>query len=160
MTLYTVHIPPHAVGQERDKHVDTVFVPDASSLMALIFPFIWLIWYRLWWAAAFYVLLTIALFVLMIGDFGLLAAAMTIFPGVFLFLEGQELRRKKLARNGWKMLATVEDQDLASAEYRYFYSAVEDQKAPLVERPEKTVPTKPYLSTDTEIEFPGGLGHG
>lgn len=160
MTLYTVHIPPHAVGQERDKHADTVFVPDASSLMALVFPFFWLIWFRLWWAATFYVLLTVALLILMIGNFGLLAAAMTIFPGVFLFLEGQELRRKKLARNGWKMLATVEDQDLASAEYRYFYSALEEGQVHQTPNSKTPVPAKPYISTDTEIEFPGGLGHG
>ena len=160
MTLFTVHIPPHAVGQERDYHEDTVFVPDASSLMALVFPFFWLIWYRLWWATVFYALLTIALSILMTGELGLLAAAMTVFPGLFLLLEGQELRRKKLARHGWKMLTTVEDQDLASAEYRYFYSALEQQQKSNTAKPEKITAAKPYRSPDTEIEFPGGLGIG
>lgn len=160
MTLFTVHILPHAVGQERDHHVETVFIPDASSLMALVFPFFWLIWYRLWWASLFYVLITIALSILMTGELGLLAAAMTIFPGLFLFLEGQELRRKKLTRHGWKMVDTVEEQNLASAEYRYFYSAFEQQQAHPIAIPEKTAPTKPYISPETEIEFPGGLGIG
>jgi len=160
VTVFTVHTPPHAVGQEYDQHVDTVFIPDASSLMALVFPFFWLIWYRLWWAATFYALLTIALLILMIGELGLLAAAMTIFPGLFLFLEGQELRRKKLARHGWKMVDTVEDQDQASAEYRYFYTALEQQQAHPLAKLEKTPAVKPYRSPETEIEFPGGLGIG
>ena len=160
MTLFTVHIPPHAIGQEHDQHVETVFIPDASSVMALIFPFFWLIWYRLWWASLFYALLTIALLFLMTGELGLLAAAMTIFPGLFLFLEGQELRRKKLTRHGWKMVGTVEDQNLASAEYRYFYSALEERQVHPVAKPEKTLTAKPYISPDSEIEFPGGLGIG
>ena len=104
--------------------------------------------------------LQLPLSILMVGELGLLAAAMTIFPGLFLFLEGQELRRKKLSRHGWKMVTTVEDQDLASAEYRYFYSAMEKkQNRPLL-NPEKTAPAKPFRPPDTEIEFPGGLGLG
>ncbi len=160
MTLYTVHIPPYAVGQERDHHEDTVFIPDASSLMALVFPFLWLIWYRLWWASLFYALLTIALSILMLGELGLLAAAMTIFPGLFLFLEGQELRRKKLTRHGWKMVDTVEDQDLASAEYRYFYTALEQPRVRPEAKLDKTAPARSYRPPETEIEFPGGLGIG
>ncbi len=160
MTVFTVHIPPQAIGRERDQHVDTVFIQDASSLMVLVFPFFWLIWYRLWWASLFYVLLTVAISVLMAGELGLLAAAMTIFPGLFLFLEGQELRRKKLARHGWKMVDTVEDQDMASAEYRYFSSVLEEQKARKPAEPVQAFPVKPFRPQDTEIEFPGGLGLG
>ena len=160
MTLYTVHIPPYAVGQEHDQHVDTVLIPDASSVMALFFPFFWLIWYRLWWASLFYALLTIALSILVTGELGLLAAAMTIFPGLFMFLEGQELRRKKLARHGWKMVDTVEDQNQASAEYRYFYTALEQQRVRPEAKPDKTAPARSYRLPETEIEFPGGLGIG
>jgi hypothetical protein len=160
VTVFTVHIPPHAVGQEQDQHVDTVFIPDASSLMALIFPFVWLIWHRLWWAFLFYVLLMVALFVLMIGDFSLLASAITFIPGLFLYLEGQELRRKKLARQGWKMMGTVEGQDMASAEYRYFHEALENQKKQSFAKQTKPLSVKPFSSQDTEIEFPGGLGIG
>jgi hypothetical protein len=160
VTLYTVHIPPHAAGQDRDQHVETVFIPDATSLMALVFPFFWLIWYRLWWAATFYALLTIFLVILMTGELGLLAVAMTIFPRFFLLLEGQELRRTKLARHGWKMVDTVEDQDLASAEYRYFYTALEQQQARPEVKSNKTTPARSYRPPETEIEFPGGLGTG
>lgn len=160
MTLFTVHIPQHAVGQEHDQHVETVFIPDTSSFMALVFPFFWLIWCRLWWASLFYALITIALSILMTGELGLLAAAMTIFPGLFLFLEGQELRRKKLTRHGWIMVDTVEEQNLASAEYRYFYSALEQRQKSDAAKSRINTVAKPYRSPDTEIEFPGGLGIG
>ncbi len=160
MTIYTVYIPPQTSENAGNQHLDAVLIPDAPSLMALILPLFWLLWHRLWWPVLFYVLLTITFLLLLPTSLNVIAAFLTIFPGVFLFLEGQELRRKKLERRGWTLAATIEEQDVGAAEYRYFHSVLETQKSTFTPgfthapSSEKTA-QKPFAPVDTGIEFPG-----
>lgn len=160
MTIFTVHVPPQALGDARDQHIKTVLIPESPSLLALIFPLLWLIWYRLWWAVLFYVLISIVFAILFTTNIGIIASVLTFFPGLFLFLEGQQLRRNSLERRGWKLVETVEDDDLESAEYRYFYSVLEDRKNPKTGALTQTTAAKPSRVMDSEIEFPGSLGLG
>ena len=157
MTIYTVYSPPITTGSTGDQHDKTVLIPDASALLALIFPFLWLIWHRLWWASLFYGLLSLLFIILLPTELSMIIIVLTVIPGLFLFLEGHELRRKMLERRGWKMVAVIEDQDIASAEYRYFYSVLNaqpDEELVNSEIPKWSI-TKKFIPIDSGIEFPG-----
>ncbi len=122
MTLYTVHEPSAGFKDDMDRYVQTSFIPEAKSLIALALPLPWLLWNRMWWAALFYLLITAILSLALATDLATLAFLLTAIPGIFLFLEGNELRRKDLMRDGWTFVCTVEGDDQQSAELRYFHS--------------------------------------
>jgi hypothetical protein len=152
MTVFTVYTPPKT--GDRVPHEEAVFIPDAKALLALVFPFIWLLWHRLWWAVLFYALLSIILTMTLTLEIGLLASFLTFVPGFYLFLEGNELRRKALERRGWGFGGVIEGEDQEEAEIRHFNSihnaAIE---------PEKTVtlkPRKPALVVDPGINLFAG----
>ncbi len=159
MTIYTVYIPPQTSDNAGNQHLEAVLIPDAPSFMALVLPFFWLIWHRLWWPVLFYALLTITFLLLLPTSLNVIVAGLTILPGFYLFLEGQELRRKKLERGGWTLAATIEEQDMNAAEYRYFHSVLESQKPSLTpgftQAPSSGTAQKPFAPVDSGIEFPG-----
>ncbi len=120
MTVFTVYTPPNT--EDRMRIEEAVFIPDTKSMVALIIPLAWLLWYRLWWAALFYALISIVLLAAVVTDIGLVALLLSFIPGLFLFLEGHELRRKALQRRGWKYQCITEGEDRDEAEIRYYYS--------------------------------------
>jgi hypothetical protein len=134
MTVFTVHTPPITGNNNNIRVEDAVFVPEQKTLMALVFPFFWLLWQRLWWAVVFYLLVSVILSMLLLANIGLAAFLLTIIPGLFLYLEGQELRRKALHRKGWKYLGVVEGSTRSEAEIRFFHQ---------VQQPTGTGSTKP-----------------
>jgi len=144
-------------GSTGDQHDRTVLIPDAPALLALVFPLFWLLWYRLWWASLFYGLLSLIFMILLPSKLSLMVIVLTVIPGLFLFLEGQELRRKMLERRGWKLVATIEDQDISSAEYRYFYSVINARSTDQLANYDisKRSLTKKFIPIDSGIEFPG-----
>lgn len=150
MTVFTVYVPPSTDGNVR--HENAILVPESKTLLALFAPFLWLLWYRLWWAALFYALVSIALFAALTTNFGLVALLLTFVPGLFLFLEGHELRRKALERQGWKFVGIVEGEDRVEAEIRYFsniqQSAGEQKKKPafIKLKPNPAFPVDPGIN--------------
>ena len=122
MTTYTVHLPPQggASGElERAR-----FVPERSSLLALVVPIVWLLWHRLWYALAVYLLIGGIASVLaswtQSPPIGLLAT----LPGLYLFLEGRQLLRGRLERQGWRFAGVVEADNAEEADLRYFSDRV------------------------------------
>jgi Protein of unknown function (DUF2628) len=113
MAIYTVHLPPDG---DADK---ARFLREGGNILALIVPAIWLIWQRLWLWLLLYIALSIA-----IGLAGRLAGSGALFlgilPGLYLFLEGNELVRARLERVGWNLAGVVEASNRADAELRFF----------------------------------------
>ncbi len=120
MTTYLVLAPPAKGDDVHAPVADAVFVPEARALWALVLPLPWLLWNRLWWAAIFYVLVSIILAMTLTLEPGILALLLTFLPGFFLYLEGHELRHKRLERRGWKLTGIVRGDDRVEAEIRFF----------------------------------------
>ncbi len=120
MATYSVLAPPNGSGLSLEAGAE--FIPDTKALMALALPLLWLLWHRMWWASLFYVLISMIFALVLTTGFATLALLMTAIPGLFLFLEGNELRRKALIRKNWTLVAVIEGDNLESAEARFFYS--------------------------------------
>ena len=120
MAIYTVLEPPATSGLLLEAGAE--FIPDTKALLALALPLPWLLWHRMWWGVVFYLLVSTIFAIALTTEFAILVLATTFIPGLFLFLEGNELRRKALLRRNWKEIAVVEGDTLESAETRFFYA--------------------------------------
>ncbi len=121
MSIFTVHLPPESLvtGNERREHA--VLIAETNPLSALIFPLLWLLWHRLWWAAVFYLLIWVSLVMVLDTGYGMMVTLITFVPGIFVFLEGNQLRRGRLQRKGWSLDGVIEGENRDCAEIRYFH---------------------------------------
>jgi Protein of unknown function (DUF2628) len=141
MATYLVLTPPGA-AQKAER---TLLVRDGFSLVAFLFPTLWLIFHRLW-------LFAVAAFLLqgiggeLVRRDGLWPAGVAILFGVSLLagLEGRNLHAGRLAAKGWSEDGVLVAGRLAEAEDVYFADAAggdEQSMAPV----EWTVPAGPKM---------------
>lgn len=126
MASYVVLTPPDSAFPDDE----TVLIRDGFSWLALIIPLLWLLWYRLWFAAALLLLLTIAI-ALAAGQFPAYSLALTassFLVSTFVGLEGNGWRIAKKERQGWTLRSVVEAENHATAEEIWFDS-IERQAA-------------------------------
>ncbi len=102
--IYTVQIPPN----ESTRSEAAIFIPEGSAPWALLAPPIWLAIKRLWWPLVFYMIVLFALFVALTTPFALWVLAISGIPGIYLLVEGHELVRRKLERQGWQLVDVIE----------------------------------------------------
>ena len=124
MAVYTVYLPPDGNAEEAR------FVSDRHSLLALAFPGFWLLFNRLWYAFALYLLLGAAIAVIAWAAGNLPASLLSMLPGLFLFLHGGELRAGRLERLGWRETALVSADDREEAELLFFGAPRSGKEAP------------------------------
>ncbi|MFN3230738.1 MAG: DUF2628 domain-containing protein [Alphaproteobacteria bacterium] len=113
--IYTVHEKGGLEGQVE-------FVPEGFSILALIFSFLWLFWYRLWLPGLVVLALSVALIAApdalglsqMTG--GLLRSVLAIAVALFAF----DLRRAGLEARGFQEVGVTTGSSLEEAELRYF----------------------------------------
>ncbi len=110
--IYTVHTTQPLTGLDPAQQVrmglDLVAIPERASPLALFAPPLWLAWHRLWFAVICYGLTIITLATLLATPYWMAAAAVMGLPGLYLWLEGHQLRRARLERQGYVMSAVVE----------------------------------------------------
>lgn len=114
MASFTVHLPP-------DGEIEHArFIREGVNIFALIIPFLWLIWNRLWLELAAYIaiLATILVWAVLGGE--KLAPILSALPALYLFLEGNQLVRARLERAGWMQEAVVDAATVAEAEITYY----------------------------------------
>ncbi|TNF64650.1 MAG: DUF2628 domain-containing protein, partial [Rhodobacteraceae bacterium] len=106
-----------------------IFVKDGFSWPAFLIPFFWLIWHRLWWGLAGYVIAVAGL-----AGIGYLAGfpdglgtSLGLLLNVYLGLEGNNLRRKALARRGYQEVADVVAGDSEEAAWRFLANRMQHQ---------------------------------
>src|SRR6185503_16111740 len=92
MKIFTAHRPPQASQEE------AVFIKEGFSWPAFFFPVIWLVLKRLWFSLIIYLL------------------ALNLLLG----MEGNERRRRALARRGFIEEGPFVGEDLQEAELKYF----------------------------------------
>lgn len=129
-------------------------VEDKKSILALIFPIIWLVWNRLWFWLALYILLSIFFFLLTSMQVPIIVSLLSFIPGLFLFLEGSSLIVGKLERQGWQFAGVVDAADVEIAEYKFLASnfidengqenidlSIDSSAEPIISVDEKSNPT-------------------
>jgi Protein of unknown function (DUF2628) len=170
MTIFTVHLPNSAPDPHYDQTVAThadnstlaraVFIPEGFSRGAFIFGPFWLLSRRLWLAFLVWVVLIIALAVL--ASFLTAGAAFWIFVAIeFLFgLEGNNLRRRKLERRGYRCVEIVAGAPQDGAERAFFSRWMGPEVAavapPLLNRVQP--PSDPHSEILGHFPLPGGRG--
>jgi hypothetical protein len=117
MKIFTAHRPPQA-SQE-----DAVFIKEGFSWPAFFFPVIWLVVKRLWLPLILYLLVVALVFALAarlsLSDTFVLIAALGL--NLLLGMEGNERRRRAMARRGFIEEGPFVGKDVQEAELKYFH---------------------------------------
>lgn len=117
-------------------------VPERTSIWALAFPALWLAWHRLWIALAAYLIASAFLFALLTTPYWTIGIALGGLTGLYVWLEGAQLRRGALERRGFTTLDLVEAPDAETAIMRGI--SVRTPIEPLSDR----VPMRPRAQPD------------
>ncbi len=117
MASYLVLNPPGTTGKdERAK-----FIRDGFSLFGLLFPLIYLLWHRLWLAAVtLFAAILAAEIVGSLFDLGIVGLVLDGMAGLYIGLEGGNLKASVLKSSGWSEQAVISAENLDDAEALYF----------------------------------------
>jgi hypothetical protein len=118
MAVFTAYLPPDGNAG------DARFVADRPSLLALILPPVFLVWHRLWWPLALYVLATVFLMVIGATVSEGLSAALGLLPGLYLCIQGRDIVRNDLLARGWRESAAIAAGSATEAELRFYHGDV------------------------------------
>jgi len=117
MRIYTVHELP---GAPLDG-AGIVLVKEGFSFPALVFSWAWLLWHRLWIAAALWIALLVAVSLIAQSLFGAQGAAIcSLALQLMLGFEANDIRRWTLERNGYRMAGLAGGGNLEEAELAFF----------------------------------------
>lgn len=121
MLTYTAHRKAELLLDD-DAGKNVVFVKDGFSWPAFFIPFVWMIWHRLWLALAAYIVVVACLSGIgyLSGFPDGLATMLGLLVNVFFGLEGNNLRRRALARRGFHEVTDIVASDREEAAWRYF----------------------------------------
>jgi hypothetical protein len=151
MRLWTVYEPrnPASAVERADK---TIFVKDGFSWPGLLFALPWLLIHRLWLGTLIYLLITAAgalagTFLPLTEDAGFVLG---LLGSLYVGFEGNDLRRRKLAGQGFVQAGSVIADDRTEAEHIFFT----ERGAPDV----AAAPPKPPRAPATAMNH--GVNHG
>ncbi|SFB54709.1 Protein of unknown function [Rhizobium sp. NFR07] len=129
MRSYLVLTPPGGPDKE---HRSTLILPDGFSWAALLFPWIWLIWHRLWIVGILVFLVQgAAIALLAVPGFALAGALLGLATSLLVALEGRNHYGNSLIRRGWVLERVISAPDLRAAEDIYFSSLPKPAQQPL-----------------------------
>lgn len=133
MASYMVMEPPL-----RDRAEKAVLVRDGFHVVALLVPFVWFAFHRMWREAA--IALGVGVLLSAAGSLAGLGAAsgwLSVLVGIYVGLEGAALRIASLKRADWMEWGVVEAQNATDAEIRYLNERDEtaEPEAPRVMAP-------------------------
>lgn len=122
MSIYEVYMPEseaHGNSITGRGLVQARFLAERASIVALIVPGIWLIWHRLWWALAGYILFAVAIAGLGATQWATATVAFTLLPGIYFLLEGPNWIADKWQREGYALAGLVEADNRQDAELKW-----------------------------------------
>ena len=133
--LWTMHLSRLAAVHPRDPAGTTFFdtlraVPEAPAKWALIAPPFWLGYHRLWGSLAVYLLVVAGFLTLAATQFFVVGILLAFMPGLYLMLEGNQLRRARLAIEGFDTVGVIEAPDEETAVRRFLAEWTEAHGAP------------------------------
>ena len=162
MPTFTVHQPPPKPGETTSTPERFLFLRDGFHFWAFVLAPFWLLRYQLWVGFAVYLAGSTVIGVVL----GVVRAPLAVqwLAGVLVALligfEGATIRRRKLARRGWKMLGFVVGDNTEMAECRFFAEWVKragtpPPSAPLITpEPVYAKPRRPPSPSDVIGLFP------
>lgn len=122
VVTYTVHERGGASGTLAERADAIAFVKEGFAWLALFFPLLWLLYYRMWIVLAGFVGI-IAVMETGLTATGLVdgvAAWATILLTLVFAVQANDLRRWSLARKGYRLFGPVTGPSLAACEARFF----------------------------------------
>ena len=118
MKVYTVHTHPG----DADPMENAILIREGFNFWAFLLSGLWALYHRLW--LGFFGLVAVSLlcsFAVMIFDGGPeMDFALALVTGIGFGLIANDLRRRKLAAQGWKMTDIVAGKNESDAEHRCF----------------------------------------
>ena len=139
--IYTIHmnntdVAPVDDGVEDGRFDSVVAIPESTAKWAIVFPPLWLAWHKLWWPLVVYLLIGLLASAAFVAFQSLAILLLAGLPGMYLFLEGHQLRRYGLETRGYKLIDVVEASDETAAINRFVANWEEPARAP-----RKPIPT-------------------
>ncbi len=118
MQVYTVHIHPG----DADPMENAILIREGFNFWAFLLSGLWALYHRLWlgFFAIVAVSLASGLLVRLFNGGPEMDFALALLTGIGFGLIGNDLRRRKLAAKGWKMVDIVAGKTYSDAEYRCF----------------------------------------
>ncbi len=118
MRHYTVHLRRHGLDPDRD----LVLVKEGFSWPAFLFSMLWALWHRLWLSAFVFLALGAGLDSTLsaLGAGDAARAVLTLAYMVLIGYSANDLRRRGLARRGYRPLGLVTGTSRDAAEQRLF----------------------------------------
>ncbi len=120
MAIFSAYLPPNVSGDVALTRFE--LVPDGKAVLALLFPLVWLVMKRLWLASLVFMAIVGLLLLLAAWQPGLPVMYLAALPGLYLFLDGNELVRQRLERNGWRYAGVVDAENRRDAEVKFIAS--------------------------------------
>lgn len=158
MRSYLVLTPPG--GPDKD-HRSTLILPDGFSWTALLFPWVWLIWHRLWIAGiVIFLLQGAAIALLAVPGFALAGVLLGIATSLLVALEGRNHHGNSLIRRGWALERVISAPDLRTAEDIYFSSLPKPVQQPLPQSADWAKQAKTQPATGWQGPSLGLFDHG
>ena len=155
MRSYLVLTPPG--GPSRD-HRSTLILRDGFSWTALFFPWIWLLWNRLWIAGIVALLLQVGSgFLMRLPAFSLAGGLIAFAVSLLVALEGRHYRSEALIRRGWTLETVISARNLDAAEEIYFSGLPEPETQPMPASAEWAKQAKPVAAPTAGWQGPQGL---
>lgn len=139
MATFTVHAPAGEIA-DAARAGALVYVPEKGSWAALLVPFLWAPWHRLWWVFLGWLAVTLALEGVDRLVDPTLAAILSAAFMIWFALAAAALRRWSLEGRGYRLVGVVEASDAIEAECR-FLGHVADPARPRFG--EVVTPTRP-----------------
>ena len=135
-----------------------VAIPESVAPWALIAPPFWLVLHRLWWPLAFYLAFVALGLSLLATPLAPVAFFIAGLPGLFLWLEGWELVRRRLEREQFALVAVVEadGEESAIAHYLQDLPTAPRVQAADASPAQSTLPMPPAAFTANQMFGPFG----
>lgn len=92
---------------------------EGFSWGALLVPFLWTLWNRLWLVFVGWLAITVAIQVIEMKVNASVGGALSIAFVIWFALAARDLQRWTLERRGWRLVAVVEARDVVEAEARF-----------------------------------------
>jgi len=126
MASFLVLAPRHENGQPHEEK--TVFIRDGFTFLAFILPFVWLLFYRLWFEAAlvFLAAAVISAAGSYSGHDGV-AAMVGLLLSLLVGLEANNWRAAALKRRGYEETGVVDAENAGDAETIWFHGSRPDR---------------------------------
>ncbi len=122
MVTYTAHERNSDLTDIAARAEGIVFVKEGFAWAALVFPFLWLIYHRMWVVLTgfFAIVVAIETGIFALGLADEVAVMTTIALSGIFALQANDLRRWSLARRGYQLVELMSGRDLGECEERFF----------------------------------------